>query len=126
MGLPRTLRLTRSEDFSRARQSGQTVRGRLLLLNVVPNQLAHNRYGIVTGKRLGSAVARNRARRVVRAALRRLHAQLRTGWDVVVVPHPPLFEQPFAEVVHALERLARQAGLTLPSTPIPPDEGGRP
>lgn len=111
MGLPRPLRLARSEDFARVRASGQTFRGRLLLLNVVPNGLTHNRYGIITGKKLGGAVVRNRVRRLFREAIRTSNARLMGGWDVVLVAHPGAAAQPASEIQHAFEAAALQAGL---------------
>ncbi len=116
MGLPRRVRLKRTQDFARVRQLGQTVRGRLMLLNLAPNPLPHNRYGIVTGKRLGGAVIRNRVRRLVRQAVRDVQPHLLTGWDVVIVPHPTLVGLPQREVARAFEALARQAGLFKPQS----------
>jgi ribonuclease P protein component len=111
MGLPRPLRLARSEDFSRVRAAGQTFRGRLLLLNVAPNGLPHNRYGVVTGKRLGGAVIRNRVRRLLRESVRTTDARLRSGWDVVLVAHPSAAGKPASDIQQAFESAAQQAGL---------------
>lgn len=111
MGLPRPLRLARSEDFARVRAVGQTFRGRLLLLNVAPNGLPHNRYGVVAGKKLGGAVVRNRVRRLFREAVRATNAGLNSGWDVVLVAHPSAAEQTASEIQRAYETTVAQAGL---------------
>lgn len=111
MGLPRPLRLARSEDFARVRATGQTVRGRMLLLNVAPNGLSHNRYGVVTGKKLGGAVVRNRVRRVLREAIRASDSMFSSGWDIVLVAHPSAVDQPAGEVYRAFVSAAQQAGL---------------
>jgi ribonuclease P protein component len=111
MGLPRPLRLARSEDFARVRAVGQTFRSRLLLLNVAPNGLLHNRYGVVTGKKLGGAVVRNRVRRLFREAIRATNHRLTGGWDIVLVAHPSAAVQPASEIHRAFEAAALQAGL---------------
>jgi ribonuclease P protein component len=111
MGLPRPLRLARTEDFARVRVVGQTFRGRLLLLNVAPNGLSHNRYGVVTGKKLGGAVVRNRVRRLFREVLRATNSKLTGGWDIVLVAHPSASAQPASEIQRAFEAAAVQAGL---------------
>ncbi len=114
MGLPRPLRLARSEDFARLRLEGQTFRGRFMLINVAPNTLSHNRYGLVTSKRLGGAVVRNRVRRLIREGLRQTTPQMRVGWDVVLVAHPSIVGQSLVEIMRAFDTLARQAGLVDP------------
>jgi len=114
VGLPRPLRLARSEDFARLRREGQTFRGRFMLLNIAPNTLSHNRYGLVTSKRLGGAVVRNRVRRLIREGLRQVTPTLTAGWDVVLVAHPSIVGQPLAEIMRAFDALARQSGLLTP------------
>lgn len=111
MGLPRPLRLARSEDFLRVRAAGQTFRGRLLLLNVAPNGMSHNRYGVVTGRKLGGAVARNCVRRLLREAIRAADDRLSRGWDMILVAHPSAAGQPASEIQRAFESAASQAGL---------------
>lgn len=111
MGLRRQLRLTQPADYARMRKAGKAYRHRLLLLSVLPNQLAHNRYGLVTGKRLGGAVVRNRVKRHLREALRLRHPDLVAGYDLVLVAHPALVGQPFSALQQAVDDLLRQAGL---------------
>lgn len=43
------------------------------------------RYGITTSKKIGNAVARNRARRVIRAAFSALEPRIIGSWDFVFV-----------------------------------------
>jgi ribonuclease P protein component len=115
MGLPRHLRLRAPEDFARMRQQGRAYRHRLLLLSTLPNALPHNRYGIITPKRLGGAVQRNQVRRLLREVLRHKHPVLRGGFDLVIVAHPPLLGQPLAALESAFDELAAQAKLKLPA-----------
>lgn len=111
MGLQRHLRLTETADFARLRQQGRVYRHRLMLFSVLPNALPHNRYGLVTGKRLGNAVKRNRARRLLREAIRMKDPTLNAGYDVVIVAHPALVGQRLHTVRQALDDLSKQAGL---------------
>ncbi|MBC8170941.1 MAG: ribonuclease P protein component [Anaerolineae bacterium] len=111
MGLPQRLRLRRSEDFERLRQTGRTYRQRLMLVNAAPNEVGHNRYGFVTGKRLGNAVVRNRVRRLLQASIRALHPRLRVGYDLVIVAHPAAVGQPLTTIQRTVIELMSQADL---------------
>lgn len=105
------LRLRRSEDFARLRERGRTVQNRWMLVSVLPNDLSHNRYGFVTAKRLGTAVQRNRVRRLMREAVRLRDPDLPPGFDLVLVARAPLVEQPFASVRRTVDDLFKQSGL---------------
>ena len=106
--MQRRFRLRDSRDFARLRRGGRTVSAGGVLLSVMPNDLAHNRYGFITGKALGNAVVRNRTRRLLREALRQLHPRLKTGLDIVLVARPTLVGKPFSAVQRILEELCFQ------------------
>lgn len=55
----------------------------------LPNGLPHNRLGIIASRRIGGAVRRNRAKRLIREVFR-LNKQGADGWDLVVIPKPEL------------------------------------
>lgn len=105
------LRLCRTEDFQRLRREGRSHPSRLLLMSVSPNELPHNRYGFIVSKQLGKAVRRNRIRRRMREAVRLLHPQLRTGYDIVFIARPAIEGQPFEVIQRTVNDLVRQAGL---------------
>lgn len=61
-----------------------------LLRKQNPMKQTLNRIGISASKKVGGAVQRNRAKRVIREALRQIErtAGLKTGYLIVVVPKP--------------------------------------
>lgn len=73
--------------------------------------MAHNRYGIVAGRRLGMAVERNRIKRRLRALLVALHKDLRQGFDIVLLPRRAVLQQPFSELQRIIRRMFLQARL---------------
>lgn len=63
------------------------------------------RVGITAGRRFGGAVARNRAKRRLREALRRFAGRLRDRGDLVLVARPQALTAPFNVVVSEVEAL---------------------
>ena len=61
---------------------------------VLPNELGVTRLGISATRKLGDAVRRNRAKRLVREMFRRNKPA--PGYDIVVIPRRELFEAEFA------------------------------
>ena len=109
-------RLTRHErvrqrpEFERAYESGQRLRGRFMTLFVAPNGTTRCRFGVAATRKLGSAVVRNRAKRLARELFRRLKPP--AGLDVVVVPRREMLDAPFASLeadyTHTLARRERE------------------
>jgi ribonuclease P protein component len=105
-------RLRRSGDFERVRARGRSWSARYVVAVVLPNELGRNRYGFAAGKRIGDAVRRNRAKRLLREAVRRLHQQLTPGHDVIFIARNAFRQDTtFAEVADDVERVMRRAGL---------------
>jgi ribonuclease P protein component len=109
--MQRRLRLRHREDFRRLRSTGQTWAHPLLVLSIAPNQLPHNRYGVITARKLGGAVARNRVKRRIREAARHLHARIVPGYDLVFIARPRISECAYTELLEAMERLLQRAGV---------------
>lgn len=109
--LQRRFRLRDSAAFERARAQGRQWRHPWLTMTVVANGLAHNRYGFIGTRRLGSAVVRNRTRRVLREIVRRAAPELRPGYDLVFVIRNAAVNQPYNEVMQVVDSLFRRAGL---------------
>ncbi len=111
--IARPLRLRRSYEFARVRRHGRSSSTRLLVLAILPNNLEHNRYGFVVGKRVGKAVVRNRVRRWLREAVRTLEPHLRSGYDVVIIARGPIAnpDVTYPEVLETLRSLCKRVGL---------------
>ena len=75
------------------------------------NRLGINRVGITTGKKLGHAVVRNRARRRIREVYRLNEDRFQPGWDIVVVARSKSVTADFAALTAAFLSLAEKAGI---------------
>jgi ribonuclease P protein component len=109
----RKFRLTRSEDFKRVRRFGKSYAHPLLVLVVQASDNPVLRVGVAAGRTVGTAVKRNRAKRLMREAIRTLIPTLRTGWDILLIARPPLVSCNVFEVREALLTLLRRAELAV-------------
>ncbi len=110
--------LTRNNDFRRAYTKGKSFVGPLVVCYVRKNRLPVTRVGITTSKKVGGAVQRNRARRVLREAFRGLSGGVRPGYDLVLVSRGKTPFVKSTEVALHLTRQLRLAGV-LPALPSP-------
>ena len=69
------------------------------------------RLGVVASRRIGGAVKRNRARRLLRELFRRERKRMRGDFDVVLVARKEILDAEWEELVAELRRLAKAAGL---------------
>lgn len=85
-GFPRAQRIKHGRDFSRLRLEGRRVVQGCLILNwtAMPNSDSC-RLGVITGKKIGHAVIRSRARRLLREAFRLHQPDLNQTVDMVLV-----------------------------------------
>ncbi len=110
--MQRRFRLTRSEEFKRVRRSGKSYAHPLLVLVVQPCDEHQLHVGVAASRGIGTAVKRNRAKRLLREAMRTVLPSLATGWDILLIARPPLLSCHTSEVREALLTLARRADLT--------------
>lgn len=116
MALRRQERLRHRKDFDAVFRRGRSWNNNLLVLRALSNDLAHNRYGFITSKRVGKAVVRNRVRRLLSEALR--VQRVAAGWDVVISAKTAAARADFHELNRAVVDLLAKANL-LEDRPTP-------
>lgn len=103
--------ICRNNDFRRAYSRGKSYVSGVVVMYVLRNRRKNVRIGITTSKKIGNAVRRNRARRVIREACRSLLPQIRPGYDLVFVARG---RTPFVKstvVGDSIEQLLKTAGI---------------
>ena len=97
--LGRSSRLAQSRDFARVRQRGERlVLGCLIAnWNKLPDGSAP-KLGVVTSKKIGGAVQRSRARRLLRESFRRHQHEFARPVDLVLVARNSITQKDFAGV----------------------------
>ena len=110
LGFPRSRRLKHQGEFARAHAQGRRLICGCLIANVLPRPgRLEARLGVVTGKKVGNAVARNRARRLMRESFRLHQHELGVPVDLVLVARPSIAGKKLAEVERDFLRVLRQA-----------------
>lgn len=92
-------RLRNRGEFNRVFEKAQRAKGLYFTILMVPNTSGTSRLGIVASRKLGDAVRRNRAKRVLREVFRRTPALPgANGVDIVVIPRRELFDAPYSSL----------------------------
>lgn len=102
--------LTRNKEFTRAYARGKSFVHPKLVLYVMKNRLGHTRVGLTATKKIGGAVQRNRARRVMRAALYQTLPYNVGGYDIIFVARGQTVRCKSGEVAEAARCLLKKAG----------------
>jgi ribonuclease P protein component len=111
----RDFRLTGSADIKRVRLSGKSYAHPLVMLYVAASDQPGRRVGVSAGLAVGNAVKRNRAKRLLRAAIKDFVPQIRPGTDLLLIARAPLPQADLLRTREALSALLIRAGLLLPS-----------
>ncbi|WP_295088121.1 ribonuclease P protein component [Ruminococcus sp.] len=77
--------LNDNKDFLALYKKGRYVASKYSVIYVRPNGKPFNRLGITAGKKVGNAVCRNRAKRIIRLAYRNFEINMPVGMDIVIV-----------------------------------------
>jgi len=112
LGLPRSSRLKQRREFAQARARGRRVVCGCLIVNVLRKGADEvTRLGVVTSRKVGEAVARSRARRLLRESFRLHQFEIEGPVDLVLVARPSIAGKKLAEVERDFLGVMAQAGL---------------
>ena len=123
-------RLRSSAEFERVKREGSFWAGRRCSINVARrpaptepagdspgmNASTSSRVGLITSKKIGNAVQRNRARRLIRESLRQLANVVEPCWDIVLIARPAISAPgvKMQDVRDEIQWLLKKARLTQP------------
>jgi ribonuclease P protein component len=82
---PKCERLLRRADFVNTNRSGKRCHMRHFIAIAGKNELGITRLGVTASKKVGNAIRRNRAKRLIREFYRLNKARLPQGYDIVVI-----------------------------------------
>lgn len=103
--------LKENYEFRRAYSKGKSFVSPSLVTYCVKKKYGSVRVGITTGKKIGCAVERNRARRVIRAAFREIENDIHGNWDIVFVARTKTPHDKMQIVLEQMKDHLKKAGL---------------
>ena len=112
MRLPSHLRIKQSRDYARVRSEGTSFPGRYLVLSVLRGAIGSGfQFGLITPKRIGIAVVRNKVRRRLREIVRAHQDRIADGCHLVVIARWRSPETTLAGLEKDWLKLATRAGI---------------
>ena len=103
--------LKENKDFKRLYFRGKSFVSPVVVIYVLKNKSNNVRFGITTSKKVGNAVKRNRARRVIKTSFVELLPNIENGYDFVLVARA---KTPFVKsdyVLHCMSKKLKEAGV---------------
>lgn len=119
--LGRDERIRRRPEFERVYDKGARIAGRFMTVFLLANGSTKQRFGVAATRKMGSAVERNRAKRLARELFRR--HKTAPGYDIVVVPRREMLDAPFPSLEADYDRALDRRATARPGSPGRRGEG---
>ena len=100
-----------NSDFRRAYMRGKSYTNPALVTYVIKNRAGICRMGITASKKIGNAVERNRARRVIRESFRMIDKPIKGNYDIVFVARTKTVFKKSTDIYNVMIATLTQAGL---------------
>ncbi len=103
--------LKENRAFKRIYAKGKSYVAPNLVMYTMKNRVGFTRVGITTSKKIGKAVQRNRARRVIREAYRQINSNTNRNLDIVFVARGRTTKAKMQEVMKEMKYSMKKAGI---------------
>jgi len=100
--------LTRRRDFQLVFNEGVNFASKHLVMYARPNELDFNRLGLSISKKVGTAVTRNRIKRLLREAMRRLLQEFSLNYDFVIIARKSSVEEGLDDFIGDIRRFLKR------------------
>lgn len=109
--MSKLIKLKENYIFRRAYKKGKSFVSPFFVIYITKNRRGETRLGITVGKKLGGAVKRNRAKRVITAAFRECMPNIISGYDFVIVARTRILDIKSTAAAVSMKKLLTAAGV---------------
>ena len=109
-----TQSLKKNFQFRYVYHKGRSFANRRLVMYIIKNGTAENRLGISVSKKVGKSVVRSHVTRLIRESYRSMEAELKRGYDIVVIARVSCNEASYWEVRDSLRHLMKKHNFFCP------------
>lgn len=107
--MQKQLRLTRRDDFNKVYRYGKSTANLQVVVYCLPNpRIERFRMGVSVSKKIGTAVVRNRIRRMMKEIVRLNEQRIRSHYDFIIIARKPVADMEYKQLekslLHALKR----------------------
>ena len=99
------------KDFDRLYKKGRSAGDKYVVVFNIINGFEYSRKAFVASKKVGGAVKRNRARRLMKESYRKLEGDIKPGRDILMVARSGITEAGYQEVEASLRKALLKSGL---------------
>jgi ribonuclease P protein component len=98
-------------DFDRLYKKGKSWGEKHVVVFYIANGLPQTRKAFLASKKVGGAVARNRARRLMKESFRKMEREVRSGRDILFIARSTIAHSGCAEVEASMRKALEKGGL---------------
>jgi len=107
---PKSNRLLKRDEFRRVYDKGSKIQARYFTAFVLTNSQEQPSIGITVTRKIGKAVRRNRARRLVREVFRKNKLLVPQGVDMVINVKHPLIDASYSDLEEDFTTFLKRIG----------------
>lgn len=110
--LPKINRLKKKKDFERVFKEGKGFKEDFIFLKLRPNNLKVSRFSFVVSQKVSKkATLRNKIKRRLKAGVQARLAQIKKGWDGILIANPGIDRKDPQEIRQTIGKLFHEANL---------------
>ena len=98
-------------DFDRLYSKGRSSGEKYIVVFHISNGLGYSRKAFLASKKVGGAVTRNRARRLMKESFRKLEHSIKPGKDILLIARRTITDTKQEDVDASVQKALKKSGL---------------